>query len=382
MRKKILFFMAPSIFCVGGVEIKTFFLSYYLKSFGYDVCVVTEKHELQKTFKGFRGKHVNFEIKTIEPFNAPRSSIKYLFSWSYRKKHYYSELSKLNLDDYDLFMSNHGIGICFFNSRGKKTVFIVELFSLMLRALLKNPKLSMDYVKLVCDYFVRKQIDTRALKNADIVVAETKTHAKLINSLVYRPDIKIIPNGVCQKSDSCKRNKNATQITCITASRLVEQKNNIALIDTFSKTKNNNAILIILGDGPEYTMLKEEVKKRKQEGRIFFKGLTENVREHFEAADIFLYASKMDSFGIVILEAMSAGIPVAMIDYKYNCGKDLIIDGVNGIIAKEGEFSGRLDKLFEDREEIGRLGLNAKRTAENLTWENVAGELARVIEEA
>jgi hypothetical protein len=97
-------------------------------------------------------------------------------------------------------MSNHGIGICFFNSRGKKTVFIVELFSLMLRALLKNPKLSMDYVKLVCDYFVRKQIDTRALKNADIVVAETKTHAKLINSLVYRPDIKIIPNGVCQRS--------------------------------------------------------------------------------------------------------------------------------------------------------------------------------------
>jgi glycosyltransferase involved in cell wall biosynthesis len=378
--KKIIYFLAPSIFSFGGAQIKAFFIAYYLKKHGYDICVVTEEGARVENFKGFRGKEKNFDIKTIKPFADPKSNIGYLFSWIYRKKHYYRELSKLNLNDYDICLTNNSAAACFFKEKGKKVILLVAFFSLMLKALIGAPRFSIEYTKEIFDYFIRKHIDKKAMRSADIVVAETKKHAVLINKLISRTDIKIIPCAAINKITPGKSNKISTKITCVSMSRLVSQKNIRTIVYQFSKIKNNNVILNIFGKGSQEQSLRSYIKKIKMQDRVFLKGLTYDPYKVFSESDIFLYASKTESFGIVVLEAMSAGLPVVMIDYKYNCSTDLITNDINGIVAKEHEFAKRVEKLLNDRRKMKELGENAKNTASSFTWIDTADKLVELIE--
>lgn len=92
--------------------------------------------------------------------------------------------------------------------------------------------------------------------------------------------------------------------------RLNDYKNQQFLIELFKNlnNKNNNYVLLLVGDGPNYNKLKEEIKINDLEDKIILYGETSDVSKIYSAMDIFVFPSKSEGLGISLLEAQINGL--------------------------------------------------------------------------
>ncbi|MGZ5929423.1 MAG: glycosyltransferase, partial [Rhizomicrobium sp.] len=97
---------------------------------------------------------------------------------------------------------------------------------------------------------------------------------------------------------------------------------------------------------------------------------------YYAAADVFVLASMFqETFGLVILEAFAAGIPV--IGARSGGVPELVEDDRTGLLVDQGDVDGlyRAMRRLLDRELRGRLGTAARQTAVNMSWENTVDRL-------
>ena len=98
------------------------------------------------------------------------------------------------------------------------------------------------------------------------------------------------------------------------------------------------------------------------------------VADEFRKADIFVFPTLCDSFGIVQLEAMACGVPVITTP---NCGS-VVRDGVDGFIVPIRDAVAIADKvelLLSDRALRDRMGQSARERAREFTWERYGERL-------
>jgi len=95
------------------------------------------------------------------------------------------------------------------------------------------------------------------------------------------------------------------------AGRLTFQKNPLFLIDIFNEILkfNKNSVLMIAGDGDLMPEVKEKVEEYGIEDSVLLLGLCRNVEELYQAMDLFILPSRSEGFGIVLIEAQTAGLP-------------------------------------------------------------------------
>jgi glycosyltransferase involved in cell wall biosynthesis len=84
---------------------------------------------------------------------------------------------------------------------------------------------------------------------------------------------------------------------------------------------------VIVGDGPDLPMLKKKFNTAHFAGRQTGKDLA----DHFRSADIFAFPSKTDTFGIVLIEAMACGLPIAA--YPVTGPIDIVTDQRLGALS-------------------------------------------------
>ena len=118
---------------------------------------------------------------------------------------------------------------------------------------------------------------------------------------------------------------------------------------------------VVVGDGPSRTAL----EKKYPEAVFVGKKIGEELAAHYRSADVFIFPSRTDTFGIVLIEALASGLPVA----AYN------VTGPKDIITKE--FLGALHEndLAAATKEAMANGTPEERAAyvkELYTWENAA----------
>lgn len=94
----------------------------------------------------------------------------------------------------------------------------------------------------------------------------------------------------------------------ITVGSLINRKDPLTLVKAFSEI-DNNAKLIILGDGPLFEHCNE-----LDDNKIILKGYVDNVSEYLQASDIFISASKSEGLPNSVLEAMGTALPVLLSD--------------------------------------------------------------------
>ena len=95
--------------------------------------------------------------------------------------------------------------------------------------------------------------------------------------------------------------------------------------------------MLIIGDGRQMAELKVRASLLGIQDAVTFVGNIPNseVKDYLNAADLFLFASRSETQGIVLAEAMAAGNPVAAV---HATGVDDIVrDGVNGFLTEEDE---------------------------------------------
>lgn len=127
--------------------------------------------------------------------------------------------------------------------------------------------------------------------------------------------------------------------------RLHPDKDQKTLINAFANAapKLADTILVILGQGRLEQELKEQVKKLKLEERVFFLGMVPDAIQYYRAFDSFILSSDYEPFGMVLLEAIIAEVPVIATNVG---GAKEVINEVKWLFDVGNE--GQLEKLMID----------------------------------
>lgn len=140
--------------------------------------------------------------------------------------------------------------------------------------------------------------------------------------------------------------------------RLIEQKDHPTLLRAFARVRERHpdARLAILGSGPLEAETRELARSLGLAGAVSLPGRTE-IRDWLERADVFVHTSRWEGFGIVLLEAMLAGLPV--VATAVSAVPEVVVDGETGALVPAGDAEGvarELGALFDDPELARRLG--------------------------
>ena len=132
---------------------------------------------------------------------------------------------------------------------------------------------------------------------------------------------------------------------------------------------------LILGDGPEYENLSNLIKELHLENNVSLEGYIpkEKLEKYLLNSSIFLMASLTEGLPMVLLEAMSYGIPC--IAYETASGvNDIIDDSKNGYVIKERnelQYIKKLQYLMDDPVLRKRMSKEAIKKAEKFSKENI-----------
>ncbi len=131
--------------------------------------------------------------------------------------------------------------------------------------------------------------------------------------------------------------------------------------------------LVILGDGPQRAALDAEIQGLGIESSAFLPGHVGNVWPWLTHATVFALCSRYEGFALVLLEALSAGVPVVAMDCQAG-PREILQDGYFGLLVPEGDetaFQEALARLLTDtklRKELSRKG---RERARNFTPEHI-----------
>ncbi len=139
--------------------------------------------------------------------------------------------------------------------------------------------------------------------------------------------------------------------------------------------------LVIIGEGSQRGELEDFVKELHLELKVKFVGQVPNheVSSYLGAADCFVLPSLKEGFGIAVLEAMAARIPVAA--SAVGGILDIIEDGRNGVLMPPGkpqEIAGAVHKLYVHPDLADKLSAQAFRDLNRYNWDNIAERVYHV----
>jgi glycosyltransferase involved in cell wall biosynthesis len=169
--------------------------------------------------------------------------------------------------------------------------------------------------------------------------------------------------------------------TIIYSGRFLKRKNIDHLVKAISKSKCNKIKLLIIGDGEEKNNIINLCKKNNIDCE--FTGFVRNQDDLFKLyfkGDCLVLPSYDEPWGLVVNEAMAAGLPVIVSD-ECGCSMDLIDEGNNGYVFKAGDIgdlTNKIDLLYYNKLNIKN---NSKQIIENWNFVNSFNSFCKMIEE-
>lgn len=172
----------------------------------------------------------------------------------------------------------------------------------------------------------------------------------------------------------------------LTVSRMASEKNVAFLLESLALFKDRYRKpfrMVLVGDGPDRMRYEKLCEKLGIAKETFFTGTlpNEETAAYFAAADLFLFASKTETQGIVIPEAFAGSTPVLAV--RASGVEDLVDTGVNGVLTEEDReaYVSALLDFCQGRLDRERMAENAYAAGLLYREETVAQEAARVYNE-
>lgn len=222
--------------------------------------------------------------------------------------------------------------------------------------------------KKIVEYLTLFYCDKTA---SELIVPTKKTYSLFKDKYKVDRNIHIVPTGIeVERFFAEKINKNDVNLlrkkyhlskddfVLLFVGRLAEEKNVVYLIDTvrdiIKKNKDaSNIKFLIIGDGPDFESYKQLVDKYKMDEHIILTGRVpwEDIPKYYQLADIFLTASKSETQGLTVVEAMAASVPPIAIDDE--SFRNVIINDLNG-------------NIFRTKKELRTIIMDLKNNPEKL----------------
>lgn len=158
---------------------------------------------------------------------------------------------------------------------------------------------------------------------------------------------------------------NHSEKVVISAGRFVHEKGYDLLIKAFSKVvkKHPDWKLKIFGQGEERANLLSLIHEYGLSDNVFLLPKTNNILDEMAKSSIYALSSRNESFGMVIVEAMSVGLPCVC--FACSGPREIIEDKKDGILVPEGDidrFAEELNKLIEDEELRKKIGMAGRKS--------------------
>lgn len=208
-----------------------------------------------------------------------------------------------------------------------------------------------------------------------IISISDHTTKKLKNELHVKNPIYTIPLGIDQKAiDALAPAKQTFDV--MFSGRLLSHKNASLLVEAIGivKKKHPTVSCVIVGEGPDITIVKALIKKLQLEKNVTLLSFFEKQNDMYalmKSSKMFVLPSLREGFGLVTIEANAANIPVIVVNHPDNAAKDLIINGKNGFIVKNNpdDMAQKIEELLKNKKK------EYKQYVQKYSWDSLINKL-------
>ena len=336
-RYKIVY-LTPALYMAGGVErVLTLKANYFAEHFGYDITIILTDGNGKPLFYPLsdKVKVINLDINFEELWTC--SFVKKIFVYLKKqrlyKKRVAEELMRIRPD---ITISLLRREINFINDIKDGSQKIGELH--VNRANYRNFEADdANFIKnLFAKFWMRSLVSKLKKLDRFVVLTHEDRQAwpELTNISVISDPLSFVPTQI----------STLTEKRVIAVGRYVYQKGFDLLLQAWAKVEKEcpDWQLAIFGDGDRSPYQQQMVELGIDNSRCHLNGPTSNIQQEYANSSLFVFSSRFEGFGMVLVEAMSCGLPV--VSFACPCGpKDIVRDGDDGLLVE----SGNIDKLAE-----------------------------------
>ena len=259
----------------------------------------------------------------------------------------------------------------------------------------KNKKILDDICKKLLKYLMVFFEDKTV---TELIVPSNKIYNLFKDKYKFTKNIHIIQTGI-ETSKFYKENFNQKDINSLkkklgikkkdfvvmTVSRLAKEKSVDRIINNHKELvkKYLNMKLLIVGDGPDIDKLKDEAKSLGVSDSVIFTGKVplNDIPIYYQLGNIFVTASKSETQGLTVVEAISSSLPVVAV--KDDSFVNSVIEDFNGFVFTEDEkYINSISKLYEDKDLYNRLSNQSRLLSADFSSEYFALKVLKVYETA
>ncbi len=223
----------------------------------------------------------------------------------------------------------------------------------------------------------------------DGIIAPTGRVKKELKTYGIKKPIDIIPNGI-----HLSNFENVTTEYLHRKAKILHQTKIILYLGRLGKEKSIDVLLkafqrvhrelpqtafVLIGEGTEKENLENLAKKLKIADAVYFLGGIDykHVPKALAGSDLFVFASKTETQGMVVLEALASGLPVVAVNA--HPFKDIITPPEHGLLAKYDpkDFAEKMITSLTDEEYQQKVAEKAKRKAAEFSLEALTPELEK-----
>ncbi len=168
---------------------------------------------------------------------------------------------------------------------------------------------------------------------------------------------------------------NPAETVLLYVGRLSQEKQIEHIRPTLDQMPNTR--LVLVGDGPARPWLEREFAGLPVTFMGYLRG--ERLSRAYASADIFVFPSRLETFGLVVIEAMAAGLPV--VAARVGGVREIVSEGVYGYTFESGDQAGLLEgvrKMASNGEKMRLMGRQARAYAEAQSWDAIMDEVIDV----
>ncbi len=212
--------------------------------------------------------------------------------------------------------------------------------------------------------FISAEFGWKVMRNlyagSSIILTTTDTMVNELKEKGFTQEILPWTRGVNRDIFYPTKSKSPRDIL-LCVSRVSHEKG----LDDFCSLQIPNMKKVLVGDGPYL----EELKKKYSDVEFVGKKVGKELGDYYRSATVFVFPSRSDTFGVVNIEALACGVPVAA--YPVTGPLDIIEQGVNGYLFED------LSKAIEMCMKLNKNEIH--KSSLKWTWENCYAQFKEIL---
>jgi len=235
------------------------------------------------------------------------------------------------------------------------------------------------YLPILPERFARwlsRNIAKYLCNHCDGIISPSEQLKDVLEGYDVNKPIKVVPTGLSENSFR-KTNKytfrklyniSPNDKLLLFVGRVAHEKNIDFLLYAFKNIlkQNRTVKFLITGEGPAFSHIQKLIKKLNIEKSVILTGYLEAENELlncYASSDLFIFSSKTETQGLVLIEAMAQGLPV--IALAENGTKSILENNPGAIIGKDDpiQFAQACCKLTKNRKKMSEMAIQGKKEA-------------------